>query len=79
MTQMYKGFDLFLDIEDQVLRTRNQSVVLCNIAEDNTKNKLITPRGAALILGYFSAIPDADKELVNEQAKAGMKLRGYAA
>lgn len=73
----YKGFSLFSDIEDAVLRTRNRAVVLCNIAEDHTKQKLISPKGASLILGYFSKIPDNEKLGVKERFSETMIERGY--
>jgi hypothetical protein len=74
----YKGFELFNDIEDISLRNRNRAVTLANIAEDNTKNRMISPKGASLILGYFGAVPDVDKTAVSEKFKQNMKERGYA-
>lgn len=52
----FKGFSLFNDIEDIDLRTRNRSVVMANMAEDHIdrKTKRVSPKGAALILNYFS-------------------------
>ncbi len=76
--QDYKGFYLFNDIEDASLRNRNRATTLANIAEDNTKNRLISPKGASLILGYFGAVPDADKPSVSERFKQSMTQRGYA-
>jgi hypothetical protein len=73
----YKGFDLFNDIEDPILRNRNRAVVIANIAEDNTKNHLISPKGASLILGYFNEIPALDKTDVIERYKINMQERGY--
>ena len=77
MTQ-YKGFDLFDDIEDEALRTRNRAVVLANMVEDNTKNRLVTPKGAALILGYFNALLPADREVVRVKFMEFVTQRGYA-
>jgi hypothetical protein len=74
----YKGFDLFNDIEDPILRNRNRAVVIANIAEDNTKNRLISPKGASLVLGYFNEIPAIDKTDVIEKYKDNMQARGYA-
>lgn len=73
----YKGFSLFNDIEDEVLRNRNRAVVLANISEDNTKNKKITPKGAALVLGYFSQIPAEDRADTTERYKINMQQRGF--
>jgi len=78
MTQ-FKGFELFDDIElSHPLKQRNRAVVLSNIAEDNTKNKFITPKGASLILGYFDAVPHEDRSQVNDLFMEIMKERGYA-
>lgn len=74
----YKGFDLFDDIEDEALRTRNRAVVLANMVEDNTKNRLVTPKGASLILGYFNAIKPIDREAVRVKFMEFVEQRGYA-
>ena len=76
MTQ-YKGFELFEDIEDTALRNRNRAVMLTNLAADNTKNRLISPKGAALILGYFQQVPEEDRNDVRERFKKDMTDRGY--
>jgi hypothetical protein len=74
----YKGFELFEDIEDAALRTRNRAVVLANIAEDHTKERRINAKGAALILGYFGSIPDSERGAVKDKFKADMISRGFA-
>ena len=76
MTQ-FKGFDLFNDIADVDLRNRNRAVVLANIAEDNTRNRLISPGGAGLILGYFKQIPEQERDDVRRRFVINMKERGY--
>ena len=73
----FKGFELFHDIEDSILRTRNQAVVLTNIATDNSKNGLITPKGAGLILGYFQHIPMDERNTVKDKFKVFMNERGF--
>lgn len=73
----YKGFELFNDITDLTLRTRNQAVVLTNIAVDNSKNGLITPKGAGLILGYFQNIPVEERNIVKDKFKMFMNERGF--
>lgn len=73
----YKGYDLFDAIEDRALRIRNQAVVLANIAQDNSKGKLIAPRAAAIILGYFGQVAAADRHTVQEAFKQSMTERGY--
>lgn len=57
MSANYKGYNLFFDIADEELRSRNQAVVMANIALDHrAADKTINPMGAALILGYFNEI-----------------------
>lgn len=73
----YKGFSLFNDIEDAVLRLRNRAVVFANIAEDNTKDLLISPKGAGLVLGYTSKLPKEDVASVTESFKNEMIRRGF--
>lgn len=73
----YKGFSLFFDIEDATLRSRNQSVVLANMAESNSKNRRITPNGAGLIIGYFDKIPKEERKTVYDKFVVEMKARGF--
>lgn len=73
----YKGFSLFFDIEDSDLRSRNQSVVLANMAESNSKNRRITPNGAGLIIGYFDRIPKEERKTVYDKFVVEMKSRGF--
>jgi hypothetical protein len=73
----YKGFSLFNDIEDDVLRIRNRAVVLANLAEDNTENMKISMKGASLIFGYFSKVPPHEKFAVQQKFEEQMKGRGF--
>lgn len=73
----HKGFCLFNDVEDQELRTRNRAVVMTNIAENHTKNKLITPGGAGILIGYFNAIPQDERKGVFSQFMEKMYERGF--
>lgn len=81
MTQQaneYKGFGLFNDIEDAELRNRNRAVVLANLAEDNmSKDGRISPKGAGLVMGYFNAIPEAERANVFERFKTNLNERGF--
>lgn len=73
----YKGFELFNEIEDAALRTRNRACVLANMAQDHTKNKLINPKGASLILGYFQCIPGDERKAVKTSFVDEMAHRGF--
>lgn len=73
----YKTLSLFNDIEDQALRTRNRAVILANISEQYTKDRKITAKGAALVIGYFNEVPDVEKKEVMAAYEQQMKERGY--
>lgn len=75
----FKGFSLFNDIEDIVLRTRNRAVVMTNMAEDHMdrKTKRINPKGASLILNYFSLIPVTERNAAKESFSQDMASRGF--
>jgi hypothetical protein len=76
--ETYKGFELFMDIDDVNLRNRNRAVVLANLADDNRgPERTISPKGAALMLGYFQEIPEADRADVMDRFKIQMMDRGY--
>jgi hypothetical protein len=79
MQNEFKGFSLFNDIEDASLRTRNRSVVMCNIAEDHMdkKTKKLNPKGAALILNYFGLIPMEERDVAKNAFQEGMQQRGF--
>ena len=77
MTNEFKGFSLFNDIEDVSLRNRNRAVVLANIADDNNKNNMISAKGGALILGYFQSLPEEDRADVRDKFAQQMRERGY--
>lgn len=78
MNKEFKGYSLFNDIEDKELQTRNRAVIMCNIVEQYTQKKLITPRGAALVLGYFQSIPEVERAVVSSKFDTMIKERGYA-
>lgn len=73
----YRGFSLFNDLEDKELQLRNRAVVMSNIAEQYTKAKKITLKGASLILGYFDCIPNEDRKALEDRFKITMKERGF--
>lgn len=78
MKNDYKGFSLFNDVEDKALQNRNRAVILTNIMEQYTdKNKFTTPRGTALVVGYFDCIPQADRKDVLDQFEIQMIERNF--
>lgn len=74
----FKGYSLFNDIEDSELRNRNRAVILANIAQDSTKNRIISAKGASLILGYFGLVPPEERADVQARFAKNMADRGYA-
>lgn len=75
----YKGYSLFSDINDAVLKARNRATILANIAEDNMdKEKRISGKGAVLMLGYMSAIPLDERKEVAAKFAENMNQRGFA-
>lgn len=73
----FRGFSLFSDIEDYVLRVRNRAVVLTNMAEDNSQSSLINAKGVSLILGYFQQVPEDEREDLTAKFKTTMAERGF--
>lgn len=74
----YNGFELFNDIEDAALRTRNRAVVLTNLYVDHQKEGKLSPTAAARILKYFSLVPEGERQMVQDAFVEQMKQRGYA-
>lgn len=73
----YKGYSLFNDVEDEILRNRNRAVIMSNILEHNTKNKRVSPKGAGLVLGYFNSIPPEERKAVNDLFELRIKEMGF--
>ena len=75
----YKGFSLFKDIEDQTLRNRNRAVILTNIIETNLnkETKKVNVKGTALVLNYFSQIPEDERKDVEDRFTVEMIHRGF--
>lgn len=77
MTDRFRGFELFNDIEDRALRTRNRAVVLSNMYCDNAKKGRAAPVAAAQLLGYFGSIPEWERQEVQQEFVRQMQERGY--
>lgn len=73
----YKGFALFNDVEDVVLRTRNRGVVLANMAIDNMRDQKLSPKGVLLVLGYFNTVPKEERVNVQASFVESMNERGF--
>lgn len=74
---MYKGYDLFNDIEDKALQARNRAVVMANMIEPHVKDGRLTERGTHLALGYFGSIPEEDRKALYKAFEQQCKDRGY--
>lgn len=74
----YKGYSLFNDVEDNVLRTRNRAVTLANMAEGHmNQKKEISGKGAATMIRYMEMIPENERNGVTERFILSMKERGF--
>ena len=74
----YKGYELFNDVEDDALRTRNRDACLWNIYESNTKAGRTTPNGVADMVGYIKAIPQEDQQVVINKLSTFIESGGVA-
>jgi 2,4-dienoyl-CoA reductase-like NADH-dependent reductase (Old Yellow Enzyme family) len=73
------GYSLFNDIDDENLRIRNRAVVMANMCQNNMKKDKISPKGMALVVGYFNAIKDAvERSKTIAKFEIMMEERGYA-
>lgn len=61
--QTFKGYSLFVEIEDFALRARNRAVIMANIFEEHYNSALgkVSALGLKNILEYFKEVPDLDK------------------
>lgn len=74
----YKGYELFNDVEDIDLRTRNRAAVLWNIYESNTKQGRTTPNGVADMIGYMKELPQEDQQTVINKLSTFIEAGGVA-
>jgi len=74
----FKGYSLFNDIEDELLRYRNRGVVMANMCEQNMKKDRINMKGIGLVLGYFNAITKDERTKTMATFEMMMETRGYA-
>jgi hypothetical protein len=78
-TRSVQGYSLFDDIEDRMLRIRNQGVSLRNMAVTHRAscgNKL-KPEAMSLIMAYFTNIKEEDKALVMEEFTKHCEADGF--
>lgn len=75
----YRGFPLFNDVDDLALQSNNRAAIMTNIAEDyQTPDKRINVKGAALLMGYFQAVPEKERKAVAASFARTMTERGFA-
>lgn len=77
MSNDFKGYALFNDIEDEVLRARNRATILANMCEDNTRDHLVSESGIELMKGYLDNVPHIERYETYAQFQQQMKDRGY--
>jgi len=73
----FKGYSLFNDIEDEMLRYRNRAVVMANMCEQNMKQDRINAKGIGLVFGYFNAVAKEERAKTMATFEMIMGTRGY--
>lgn len=81
MTDNYRGFGLFNDVEDKGLQSYNRARILVNMMEDNEAlnadgERGVSVKGAALVSGYFMQVPEADREQVRDEVERILTEKG---
>ena len=76
-TNTYRGYDLFLDIEDKDLQAHNRAAIMANICESHVKNDKITPGGAGLVIGYFDKVPPEERKPAFDKFLNTMQGRNF--
>ena len=69
-------YELFNDVEDKELQTRNRAVILWNIFESHTKNGQINAKGVVEMIQYTKAIPKEDRQAVVDKLQTFLKDGG---
>ena len=77
MTNNYKGFSLFNDVEDKELQRFNRARVMVNMAQDHSKKGRINAVGSMLILGYFGQMPFEEREVIKAEFAKQMNNSGF--
>lgn len=78
MSEHFKGFSLFNDVEDEALRAFNRARILVNVAEDNTlPNGCLNGKGSALIVQYFQKVAVDDRKAAYDKFNELMKASGF--
>lgn len=58
----YKGYDLFIGLEDKKLQARNRAVVLWNIFEKYSHQGRASAKGVVEMVGYTKSIPEEERQ-----------------
>lgn len=75
---MYMGYSLFNEVENEEVRNRNRGRVMLNMYEDHCRDGVVDAAGLAIILGYFKEIPSAERAAALEMFTALCQHKGYA-
>ena len=57
----YEGYDLFNDVEDIQLKTRNRAICMWNIFQSGSKGGKVHKGTTATMFGYFTSIPSDER------------------
>lgn len=75
----FNGLNLFNDVEDVFLKTRNRAVVMFNIFDDNHKEGKLSSRHTAELVGYFRQIPEMERKEAYDKFQEMLRERGMVA
>lgn len=64
-----KGYSLFTEVEDLEVQTYNRARTLKNIMLDNSKDRVMTESGKLLLVQYFEAVPNENRQAVHSKLR----------
>lgn len=62
MTNEFRGYPLFNDVEDPIIRDSNRASIMFNIFEHNRVKGKLSERGTGILFGYFGQIPVEERQ-----------------
>lgn len=77
MSNEYKGYSLFNDVEDKELQAYNRGNIMAVIAIDNQKNGKLNVAATKDLVGYFNQIPSEERGAVYKHMADKLNAEGY--
>lgn len=77
--EFFKGFSLFNDIEDNVLKAYNRARIMVNMVLENSNGKGdFNVKAAALTTGYMNCIAKDERKETLDEFISQMRKEGFA-